>query len=108
MKYLLTLCLLATLFTGCVKGDRQNTKYKIEVTGDNIQEVYYSTRDHGAQSVMNINSGTWSYEWKKGYSSNEISVQAICDGAGTIKIYRKGDVVTTESGTGTINAKFEN
>lgn len=108
MKYLFTVCLLASLFlTSCVKGDRQNTKYKIEVSSTGtITGVYYTTRDHGPQSVT-PNSSAWEYEWKKGYKQNKINVMVECSGSATIKIYRKGDVVEEKSGTTSVNASWE-
>ena len=108
MKNLLFIGLVVMGFaTSCVKGDKKNTKYLIEVSGTNIETVDYITRDHGPVSAPMVGQSAFSIEWK-GYKSNDITVSVSSDGPATIKIYEKGKVVVEKSGVNYVDAHYEN
>lgn len=112
MKIIFFLLLASLTFFSCNKGDKKQTKYRIEASASEITDVTFNSRDEEQPVYLfHYNQPTWEKEWV-GYNSNEILlIISHDDQSGHIKFYVDGKLEKDIATDGLENAttlKFEN
>lgn len=107
----ITLAISLILFS-CNKGDKKQTKYRVECSATSIDALNFQCRDEEPTQIPSpYNQPTWSKEWI-GYNSNEITVTiAHNDQSGYIKLFVDDELVkeaTTQGLAQATTLKFEN